>query len=348
MNKLKTIGLSALAGSLAVATASNAVEYALTGDAYVSYSSEDSTTTESASGKHFAADMDLYTNASTELDNGFTVSFYQGINTNSTMAVTSAQVTLGMGSLGTLQLNEDFGSKANAIDDVMPNAMQETWDRVADINITDPSFFGSATAQGSVDYRIPTLDLGGISINAAYTYDPAVSEESSNASSGGLQTSVGGEAIVLEVSGMGLTLGLGQEKLDNGFTAGGDSEENVTGYVKFAQGPISVGYQEAYANERHGSASSTVGRDNESEFWGIAYTAGDISLSYAESEYTNLAIGATAASLTQELEAIQASYTMGAMTIMASLSEGSNIGATASGAAGQNYEETSIAVNFSF
>ena len=348
MNKLKTIGLSALAGSLAVATASNAVEYALTGDAYVSYSSEDSTTTDTASGKHFAADMDLYTNASTELDNGFTVSFYQGINTNSTMAVTSAQVTLGMGSLGTLQLNEDFGSKANAIDDVMPNAMQETWDRVADINITDPSFFGSATAQGSVDYRIPTLDLGGISINAAYTYDPAVSEESSNASSGGLQTSVGGEAIVLEVSGMGLTLGLGQEKLDNGFTAGGDSEENVTGYVKFAQGPISVGYQEAYANERHGSASSTVGRDNESEFWGIAYTAGDISLSYAESEYTNLAIGATAASLTQELEAIQASYTMGAMTIMASLSEGSNIGATASGAAGQNYEETSIAVNFSF
>ncbi len=348
MNKLKTIGLSALAGSLAVATASNAVEYALTGDAYVSYSSEDSTTTDTASGKHFAADMDLYTNASTELDNGFTVSFYQGINTNSTMAVTSAQVTLGMGSLGTLQLNEDFGSKANAIDDVMPNAMQETWDRVADINITDPSFFGSATAQGSVDYRIPTLDLGGISINAAYTYDPAVSEESSNASSGGLQTSVGGEAIVLEVSGMGLTLGLGQEKLDNGFTAGGDSEENVTGYVKFAQGPISVGYQEAYANERHGSASATVGRDNESEFWGIAYTAGDISLSYAESEYTNLAIGATAASLTQELEAIQASYTMGAMTIMASLSEGSNIGATASGAAGQNYEETSIAVNFSF
>jgi outer membrane protein OmpU len=349
MNKLKTIGLSALAGSLAVATASNAVEYALTGDAYVSYSSEDSTTTETASGKHFAADMDLYTNASAELDNGFTVSFYQGINTNSTMAVTSAQVTLGMGSLGTLQLNEDFGSKANAIDDVMPNAMQETWDRVADINITDPSFFGSATAQGSVDYRIPTLELGGMSVNASFTYDPAVSEESSNASSGGLATSVGGNAIVLELSGMGLTLGLGQENLDNGFTAGGDTEENTTGYIKFAQGPISVGYQEAYANERHGPGNTaTVGRDNESEFWGIAYTAGDISLSYAESEYTNLAIGSTAASLTQELEAIQASYTMGAMTIMASLSEGSNIAATASGAAGQNYEETSIAVNFSF
>ena len=68
MNKLKQIGLSALAGSLAVATASNAVEYSLTGDAYVVFSTEDSTSSETASGKHFAADMDLYTNASTELD----------------------------------------------------------------------------------------------------------------------------------------------------------------------------------------------------------------------------------------------------------------------------------------
>ena len=301
MNKLKTIGLSALAGSLAVATASNAVEYSLSGDAYVVYSSEDSTTTENASGKHFAADMDLYTNASTELDNGFTVSFYQGINTNSTMAVTSAQVTLGMGSFGTLQLNEDFGSKANAIDDVMPNAMQETWDRVADVNITNPSFFGFATAQGSVDYRIPTLEVGGISVNAAYTYDPASNEEASNASSGGIATSVGGRAMVLELSGMGLTLGLGQEIIENGTLPGGQDEENATGYIKFAAGPISVGYQEAYGNERAGTGA--VGRDNEAEFFGVAYTAGDMSISYAESEYTNLAIGATAASKTQELEA---------------------------------------------
>jgi hypothetical protein len=346
MNKLKTIGLSALAGSLAVTTASNAVEYALSGDAYVVYSSEDSTTTENASGKHFAADMDLYTNASTELDNGFTVSFFQGINTNSTMAVTTAQVTLGMGSLGTLQLNEDGGSKANAIDDVMPNAMQETWDRVADINSTNPSFFGAATAQGSVDYRIPTLDLGGISINAAYTYDPNSNEEASNASSGGLSTNVTGTAMVVELSAMGLTLGLGQETIENGTLPKGQDEENVTGYAKFAMGPIVIGMQEAYANEANGTGA--VGRDNEAEFFGVSYTAGDISISYAESEYTNSAIGATAASKTQELEALQASYTMGAMTIMASLSEGSNIAAPAATATGQSYEETSIAVNFSF
>ena len=342
MNKLKQIGLSALAGSLAVATASNAVEYSLTGDAYVVFSTEDSTTTETGSGKHFAADMDLYTNASTELDNGFTVSFFQGINTNSTMAVTTAQVTLGMGSLGTLQLNEDAGSKANAIDDVMPNAMQETWDRVADINSTNPSFFGASTAQGSVDYRIPTQEIAGLTINLAATYDPNIDEESSNASSGGLQSNVSGNAYVLQVSAMGLEVGLGQETLANGQgLAAGTDEENTTAYVKYSNGPISIGYQEAYADNRH--AQGTIGRDNEAEFWGIKYSADGIAVSYAESEYLTKATSDTAASLTQELEAIQASYTMGSMTIMASLSEGSNIAAAA-----QNYEETSIAVNFAF
>ena len=342
MNKLKQIGLSALAGSLAVATASNAVEYSLTGDAYVVYSSEDSNTTDTASGKHFAADMDLYTNASAELDNGFTVSFFQGINTNSTMAVTTAQVTLGMGSLGTLQLNEDGGSKANAIDDVMPNAMQETWDRVADVNSTNPSFFGASTAQGSVDYRIPTQEIAGLTVNFAATYDPNIGEESSNASSGGLATNVSGDAYVLQVSAMGLEVGLGQENLANGQgLAAGTDEENTTGYVKYSNGPISIGYQEAYADNRH--AQGTLGADNEAEFWGIKYSADGIAVSYAESEYLTKAQAGNAASLTQELEAIQASYTMGSMTIMASLSEGSNIAAAA-----QNYEETSIAVNFAF
>ena len=343
MNKLKQIGLSALAGSLAVATASNAVEYSLTGDAYVVFSTEDSTTTETGSGKHFAADMDLYTNASTELDNGFTVSFFQGINTNSTMAVTTAQVTLGMGSLGTLQLNEDGGSKANAIDDVMPNAMQETWDRVADVNSTNPSFFGSSTAQGSVDYRIPTQEIAGLTVNFAATYDPNVGEESSNASSGALATNVSGDAYVLQVSAMGLEVGLGQENLNNGQgLANGTDEENTTGYVKYSNGPISIGYQEAYANNRH--AQGTAGKDNEAEFWGIKYSADGIALSYAESEYLTKAQGSNAASNTQELEAIQASYTMGSMTIMASLSEGTNIASVAA----KNYEETSIAVNFAF
>ena len=345
MNKLKTIGLSALAGSLALTTAANAVDYAVTGDAYVSWSSQDSESTQAASGKGVAVDTDLYFNASGELDNGFTVSFYQGINTNKTLSQTSGQVTLGMGSMGTLQVNNYVGSKANAIDDVMPNAMQETWDRVADASIADPSFFGGPTNDGSIDYRIPTMELMGVSVNFAYTYDPAVSEESYNASSGGKQTNVSGDAMVLQLSAMGLEIGLGNEEIDNdqGVVAG-SAQTNTTGYAKYAMGPLSVGYQESYQNSRNGTGIE--GRDTEAEMWAIAYTAGDVSVSYGESTFVNHAVSDTAVSLEQELESVQASYTMGAMTLMGSFSEGSNIGATAAG--GKNYEETSVAVNFSF
>ena len=345
MNKLKTIGLSALAGSLALTTAANAVDYAVTGDAYVSWSSQDSESTESASGKGVAVDTDLYFNASGELDNGFTISFYQGINTNKTLSQTSGQVTLGMGSMGTLQVNNYVGSKANAIDDVMPNAMQETWDRVADASIADPSFFGGPTNDGSIDYRIPTMELMGVSVNFAYTYDPAVSEESYNASTGGKQTNVSGDAMVLQLSAAGLEVGLGNEEIDNdqGVVAG-SAQTNTTGYIKYAMGPLSVGYQESYQNSRNGTGIE--GRDVEAELWAIAYTAGDMSVSYGESTFVNAAASDTAASTEQELESIQASYTMGAMTLMGSFSEGSNVGATANG--GKNYEETSVAVNFSF
>ena len=345
MNKLKTIGLSALAGSLALTTAANAVDYAVTGDAYVSWSSQDSESTQAASGKGVAVDTDLYFNASGELDNGFTVSFYQGINTNKTLSQTSGQVTLGMGSMGTLQVNNYVGSKANAIDDVMPNAMQETWDRVADASIADPSFFGGPTNDGSIDYRIPTMELMGVSVNFAYTYDPAVSEESYNASTGGKTTNVSGDAMVLQLSAAGLEVGLGNEELDNdqGVVAG-SAQTNSTGYVKYAMGPLSVGYQESYQNSRNGTGIE--GADTEAELWAIAYTAGDMSVSYGESTFVNAAVSDTAASTEQELESIQASYTMGAMTLMGSFSEGSNIGATAAG--GKNYEETSVAVNFSF
>jgi hypothetical protein len=343
MNKLKTLGLSALAGSLAITTAANAVDYAVTGDAYVSWSSQDDTSTQGASGKGVAVDTDLYFNASGELDNGYTISFYQGINTNKTFSQTSGQVTLGMGSLGTLQVNTYVGSRANAIDDVMPFAMQETWDRISSDSKSDPSFFGAATNDGSIDYRIPAIDLAGATVNFAVTYDPATSEEAYNASTGGVTTNVSGVAYVLEASAAGLSLGAGLEDIDNsqGLVLGSD-EQNVTGYIKYAAGPISAGYQEVYKNSRNGTGSE--GADQEVEMWSIAYSAGDMSFSYGESTFVTHAVSDTVATSEQELEAIQASYTMGAMTIMGSISEGANIGTVAN----ETYEETSVAVNFTF
>ena len=338
MNNLKKLGLTALAGSLAV-TAANATEYSVTGDAVLKYASiDDPKGTEAASGKGIGVDTDLYFNASGEMDNGWTVAFFQAANTDSSWTNSSSQVTIGMGGLGTLKVNNVSGSAANGIDDVMPAAYNETWDG---LSIDNPSFFGSSVASGSVTYSIPTQEMMGLTINASVDYDPAADVGATTA--GGVNaTTVNGKGYVLKVAHeSGLEVGAGQEIIENGKAKASDStgkdEENVTAYAKFSSGPFSIGMQEAYANAANGAA------DTEATFWAVAYTAGDFSVSYGESTTANHSLnGATV--VERELESLQATYTMGAMTLGAALAETSNAGGTA----GRTYEETELSVSFAF
>jgi outer membrane protein OmpU len=322
MNNFKKIGLTALAGSL-VMTSVNAVEYGVSGNAKVEWATQDlsaGTVGNAINGRGIGVNTDLTFSAAGELDNGYTIGFVQVMDTNGALSNTSSQVTMGMGSFGTLQVNNKFGSKANGIDDVMPAAYNETWDGMA-LTTDNPSFFGSSTANGSIDYRIPTQEMAGATINASYTHD-SNSDEGPAAAGNVVATSVSGKAMTLEIAHeSGLSIGGGQEEIDNGSLLGGD-EKNVTGYVKFAMGPITVGMQEAYQDTANG------GQDNEADFWGVAYTAGNISVSYGESTLATVETGVTAAVET-ELESLQAAYTMGAMTISGAMSETGNAGGTA-------------------
>jgi len=240
-----------------------------------------------------------------------------------------------MGSLGTLSLNNRFGGKSNGIDDVMPAAYNETWDGLSD---TNPSFFGNQIQDGVITYKAPTFEVAGVSINAAIDYDTAVDEDAAS-SGGATASSNAGTGLVLELAHeSGLSIGAGQVKADNGsdLTTGSD-EEQVTAYAKYSMGPVSVGYQEAYQNTENG------GQDLAAQFWSVAYTAGDLSVSYGESSLTKEARGSTV-EVESELDSLQVSYSMGAMTISAATAETSN----ANNVAGQTYEENEIAVSFAF
>ena len=265
MDKLKTLGLSALAGSLAL-TSANAVDYSVTGDAVLNYKSADADgdIAETATGSGLGVDTDLYFNASGELDNGWTVSFFQAANTDGAWTNSSSQVTIGMGSMGTVQVNNIAGSKANGIDDVMPFAYDETWGAVA-AKADNPSFFGSATASGSIDYRIPAQEIAGMTVNASVTLDPSVSDGSTTAR-GVNQGSVSGKAYTIQIAHeSGLEIGAGQETLDNsnvGIIANATDEESVTVYAKYAMGGLSIGMQEAYEDGGNGAD------DKASALWG--------------------------------------------------------------------------------
>ncbi len=336
MNNFKKIGVSALAGSLAM-TAANAVEYSMSGDAIIKYSSIDApASAQTSNGKGIGVDTDLAFTASGDLDNGMTVTFFQAADTNGAWSNSSSQVTVGMGSMGTLQFNNISGAAANGIDDVTPNAYNETWDGLA-LSTDNGSFFGSSTASGSVDYRIPAQELMGLTINASVTLDPNADEGAPAAGAVGT-TTVSGTAYTASIAHeSGLTIGGGTETIDNGGTLGGD-EENSTGYVKFAAGPITVGYQEAYQDSPNGGA------DNEFDALGIAYTANGMSVSYGESNFSAHPSAATAAPTERQLDSVQISYTMGAMTIAGALGETSNAG----GIAGNTYEESELSVSFAF
>ena len=340
MNNLKKIGLSALAGSLAV-TAANASDYSLSGDTIIKYATIDApAAADTSNGKGVGVDTDLYFNASGEMDNGWSVAFFQAANTNSSWSNSSSQVTIGMGSMGTLQINNVAGAKANGIDDVMPAAYNETWDGLA-LTTDNPSFFGASTASGSVDYRIPAQEIMGTTINASVTYDPNADIGAPDAGGVGAST-VNGIAYTLTLDHeSGLSIGGGQEKIENGKAIASDStgkdEESVTAYVKYAMGPISVGMQEAYQQTANGGA------DLEASMWAVAYTAGDLSVSYGESTHTTHASSDTTV-MDRDHESLQATYTVGAMTLGAAMSETSNAGGTA----GNTYEETELSVSFAF
>src|SRR5210317_312929 len=166
MNKLKKIGLSALAGSLAV-TSANAVDYVVAGDAAMNYTSETANTS-TGNGDAFSLDTSLYFDASGSLDNGWDVSFSMDWdNESGTVANTSTQAAVTMGSMGTIQINQIGGSAANAIDDVTPSAYEEAYGMGGLTDGTghnvggDAGFFGSSTNSGSIQYTAPAFETAG-------------------------------------------------------------------------------------------------------------------------------------------------------------------------------------------
>ena len=350
MNNFKKIGVSALAGSLAMVSAHAApLEYTMTGTMVATYSQATGPgTLITGSGTGIGTATDLEFAASGELDNGFTIGYFMGVDTDAALANTSSQMTVGMGSLGTLQINNKGGSKANAIDDITPNAYNETWDGMtAASKNNNPSFFGSRTSSGSIDYRMPAQEEQGFTINAAVTYDP--NADLGSTSKGGVQDDgeAGGALVVQIAHESGVEIGGGIEIVnsDNAPVTNASGGENATGYIKYAQGGLSLAYQEAYQDSSTGNGTNALDApDKEAEMMSIAYTMGDMTFSYAESEVVVKAEGATAALPTIELDSIQAAYVMGAMTLSAAVSKTDNSG----GVAADSYTENQLAVSFAF
>ena len=335
MNNLKKVGLSALAGSM-VLTSAQAFEPTINVESQVVYSSAqgDENASEASNGKGIGVDNDIAFSGSGELDNGFTVSVSHILNTNEAVTNSSSQLAVGMGSLGTIQINNQGGAATNAIDDVLPFAYEEPWDGT--VGTSEFHAFGSQINNGSITYKAPAIEMYGLTANIAIDYDPQANVAAPAA--GGVGTDgASGEGITLKLSHeSGLTFG-------GGFTSVGDTDSRVgesggTAYLKYSNGPLTVAYQEFHQN----NASETA--DDAGDGYAIAYSAGDMTFSYSVVNEQRQATSDTAALSEEEFTAIQAAYTMGGMTLAASLYESENL----EGVADAKYEETELSVSFAF
>ncbi|MDA7446322.1 porin [Candidatus Pelagibacter ubique] len=301
MNNFKKIGLSALAGSL-VAFSAHAGELSATGSASLTMADADTNGT-AISGNQFTMGDSITLTGSGEMDNGMTISVSFEIDNDDVgggNVYDSHSMTLDTNGMGTITFAGHGGDSAmSALDDVTPNAYEESWDAVTGADT------GTRVAGSSGDnmFTYTSPSISGATVTMAYL----------NASDAVTDVSYSDFAIAYSPEMVdGLTVGYGQG--DTEVTTGTEIEHTAM-YVKYTYGSVTVGYQE---NEADGPATSD---DIDFEAFGISYAVSDnLTIAYNQSE-SKVASDTVA----QEATGISASFTSGGMTIAGVMNDVDNV-----------------------
>ena len=243
MDNLKKVGLTALAGSLAAVSA-NAAEMSVSGATLLTYTSEDGT---EVTGNPFGMKTNLSFTASGDV-NGMTVSYMQA-SKDQFAGMSSARLTIDMGDMGTLAFDQGSGSGLGTIDDKTPTAAEEIWDGV-DTDGTNGAngLVGTAGSSGVFNY-IKTI--GGVTFNGAMRRGSGTKNSDGGVSGAGQSAydfALTGSGDMFGVDGLSWGAGYGEnDPGEQANTAGepGD-DEHFTGFINYAMGPMTVGYQEAH------------------------------------------------------------------------------------------------------
>ena len=310
MTNLKKIGLTALAGSLAVTGFAQAGELSVSGTARMEYQSTKATATTAAD--TFAQTASITFSGSGELDNGNTVSFTQVRASAATGAVTSQSVTLDMGDMGTVSMASMNLAGIGTIQDMVPNGGEQPWDDLG-THGTPQQGVASPHAGNRLGYK---TTAGGAIISAAINY-----EQNSPT------TSI---AIQLPNLVEGLNIGGG---IASDASAAGVEDDIETMYVKYTMGGISVGYQTTDVDVT--AATSDIERTA----YGISFAVNDnLSIGYGVSDTEFEALTPD-----EENVGIGIAYTSGGMKVGVIHNEKEN-----EGGANVDHEMTELQLTFAF
>jgi outer membrane protein OmpU len=343
MNKLKKIGVSALAGSLAT-FAANAGELSVSGSANLTYTNEDlansASTPSNSTGNPWGSASDIAFNGSGDV-NGMTVSFFAALDAGGG-GYASNSFSVDMGDMGTITFDQGVGGNGiESIDDKSPTAWEESWDGIAAGD--------GMTTTGANNVFKYTNTIAGFGINAAYDTEIDDSRTAEGAT-GAQGTSIDGSNYSFAITnntlidGLDVGIGYGETDVKDG-TATSTDIETVIGYANYTMGPVTVGYT---MGETSGGAK---GHDmHQMTAYGIAFNVNEnLSISYNNHEVEYLKTP-TASSMTppvdhsSDKDGIAIAYSMGgaSIKIQNNTTEGSSTSAT--------YEEeaTEIALTLAF
>ena len=315
MNNLKKLGLTAL-GTALVSSSAFAGALDVTGTAGITYVGNSAT--DNGDNKLEQKTTISFT-GSADLDNGFTVSYYNNVS-GSAMTAGNQHFDVDMGDMGKLRFAGAGTSGNGAVgmwDDKTPAANEESWDIKGGGGETGP-----VSQQTGNDSFIYTNSSAVDGVTVVLNYKPSES---------GADDSTTGAGIAF--TGIdGLNIGVAAED-NNTSTA---TTENTVFYATYAMDAFTIGFQ---ANE---SDSATANSDTEFEAWGVSYAVSeDISISYGSStvEYES---GASKSD--QEADALGISWTNGSMSVTASRHDIANVAGTST----DDRDVTEVNLTFAF
>lgn len=313
MNNLKKIGLSALAGSL-VAVSANAVELGVSGTAEVTYTTVGGSTANT--GNPFGANNSVSFSGSGDVGVG-TATITRTINDSNNGEWLSAWMTLDMGAMGTLSL-DSVGGDLEGLgpnDDKLPTAYEEVWTGVSSSGIA------GAASNDTIGY---SNSFAGVTLSLARQGGGSANNGDGTSDGSGTTQTISDYHLTAAVPYVeGLTLMYGTSTVD--FAAAGENDDVYhNGHILYSSGPLSVGYR--VGTYEDGSDNSNA---HEMEAYSIAFNVNDeMSVSFATQDKTYDVPGGT--DVKETADAINASYTMGAMTFRGTIGEADNAGGVTS------------------
>jgi outer membrane protein OmpU len=335
MKNLRKVGLTALAGSL-VAFSANAVELGVSGTAEVTYTTVGGSN--SSTGNPWGSNTSVSFSGSGDVGFG-TAKIVRTLNDGIATAL-SAWQTVDMGDLGTLSFDAIGGGLegTTAYDDVLPTAYEEVWTGVSGTGVI------GAASNDTLGYRNTimgmTISLATSKGNTAGTAGATTGQGTGDGASDGVGVTYSQSDWHLSYAVPyvdGLTVSYGQSTKDWAVATENDDTSTV-GHILYSTGPVSLGYRMAEFHDGSGGSNGT-----NIEAYAVAFNVSDemkVSIATQDREYDV----PSGTNVTETSDAINASYTSGAMTVRGTFAESKD----SAGVTGNNDEHMELSLVLAF